>query len=172
MRRLMIVLVLVVTLAVGYRLYGSPTTATGSLTLPPPAPAPTDLAPTFSAHRLGDGTFVLSERGTYVIAFWSSLNLDSERSEPHFQRLAEDFGGEGVRFAAVYVNGVPEEAGSSPYAVVRDPGGRLASLYNVKQVPRLFLVEDGTVSLTYDGFSPESYEGIRETLEDLDKVPS
>jgi hypothetical protein len=34
------------------------------------------------------------------------------------------------------------------------------------------LVEDGTVRLTYDGFSPESYEGIRKTLEDLDKVPS
>jgi thiol-disulfide isomerase/thioredoxin len=107
-----------------------------------------------------------------VVAFWSTLNLDSERSEPHFQRLAEDFRGEGVRCAAVYVNGAPEEAGSSPYAVVRDPSGRLASLYKVRQVPRLFLVEDGTVRLTYDGFSPESYEGVRETLEDLDKVPS
>ena len=101
LRRLVIVAVLVAALTAGYRTYGSPTTATGSLTLPPPAPAPTDEAPTFSADRRGDGTFVLSERGTYVIAFWSRLNLNSERAEFHFRRLAEDFGGGGTRFAAV-----------------------------------------------------------------------
>jgi thiol-disulfide isomerase/thioredoxin len=167
-------LVLVAALAVSYRLYGSPTTGTGNLTLPPPAPAPTDEAPTFSAERRGDGTFVLSERGTYVIAFWSQLNLNSERSEPYFQRLAEDYGSQEIRFVGIYVNGVPkeEEAGSPSYALVRDRSGRLASLYNVKQVPRLFLVKDGTVRLTLDGFSPEGDEVIRETLQDLHKAPS
>jgi hypothetical protein len=172
-RRLVIILALVAALAGAYRLYGSPTTATGSLTLQPPAPAPGDDAPHFSVRQAGRRTFALSERGTYVLAFWSRLNLGSERSEPYFRRLAEGFGGEGVRFAAVYVGGAPEGAGSSrPYAMLEDRGGRLASIYNVKEVPRLFLIRNGTVLLTYDDFYPEAYGDVREELEELDNPPT
>ena len=173
MRRLIVVLVLVVVFAGAYRHYGSPTTGTGTLTLPPPAPAPGDDAPAFSADRVGQrGAFVLSGQGTYVVAFWSRLSLNSERSEPHLRRLAEDFGGENVRFAASYINGPPEVAGTRPYAVLRDGNGRLASLYNAKRVPRLFVVKDGTVRLTHDGFPPEGYAEVRETLEELGPPPS
>ena len=165
---MIVVLVLVAALAGAYRSYGSPTTGTGTLTLPPPAPAPGDEAPAFSADRVGQrGAFVLSGRGTYVVAFWSRLNLNSGRSEPHLRRLAEDFGGGDVRFAAVYIDGPPEGAWPRPYAVLRDGNSRLAGLYNAKVVPRLFVVKDGTVRLTYDGFSPEGYEEVRETLEEL-----
>ena len=173
MRRLIVVLVLVVALAGAYRHYASPTTGTGTLTLPPPAPAPGDDTPTFSADRVGQrGAFVLSGQGTYVVAFWSRMNLNSERSEPHLWRLAEDFGGGDVRFATIYIDRSPEVAVRGPYAVVRDGNGRLASLYNAKVVPRLFVVKDGTVRLTYDGFSPEGYEEVRETLEELSPPPS
>ena len=100
------------------------------------------------------------------------MNLNSERSEPHLRRLAEDFGGGSVRFAAVYIDGPPEAAGTRPYAVLRDGNGGLAGLYNAKRVPRLFVVEDGTVRLTHDGFSPEGYAEVRETLEELGPPPS
>ncbi len=171
MRRLVIVLAVVAALAFAYRVYGSPTTATGTLTLPPPAPAPGDDAPTFSARRVEGRTFALTEKGTYVLAFWSRLNLNSRRSEPYFRRLAEDFGGEGVHFAGVYAGEAPGAAGSRPYTVLQDRGGRLTAIYNVDQVPRLFLIEDGTVRLTYDGFYPEAYADVREELEELDDLP-
>jgi hypothetical protein len=171
-RRLVIVLALVAALTVAYRLYGSPTTATGTLTLQPPAPAPGDDAPTFSVRQASGRTFVLSERGTYVLAFWSRLNLGSEESEPYFRRLAEDFGDDGVRFAAVYVAGAPGGAGPSrPYAVLEDRG-RLTSIYNVDLVPRLFVIRSGTVLLTYDGFHPEVFADVREELEELDDSPA
>ena len=173
MRRLIVVLVLVVALAGAYRHYASPTTGTGTLTLLPPAPAPGDDTPAFSADHVGQrGSFALSGRGTYVVAFWSRMNLSSERSEPHLRRLAEDFGAGDVRFAAIYINGPPEVTGTRPYAVLRDGNGRLASIYNAKVVPRLFVVKDGTVRLTYDGFSPEGYAEVRETLEELGPSPS
>ena len=173
MRRLIVVLVLVVALAGAYRHYASPTTGTGTLTLPPPAPAPGDDTPTFSADRVEQrGAFVLSKQGTHVVAFWSRMNLNSERSEPHLRRLAEDFGGGDVRFAAIYIDRSPEVAVRRPYAVLRDENGSLSSLYNAKVVPRLFVVKDGTVRLSYDGFSPEGYAEVRETLEELGPPPS
>jgi hypothetical protein len=172
-RRLIIVLALVAALTVAYRLYGSPTTATGTLTLQPPAPAPGDNAPPFSMRQASGRTFMLSERGTYVLVYWSRLNVGSERSEPYFRRLAEDFGDDGVRFATVYVGGMPEAAGPSrPYAVLEDRGGRLTSIYNVDLVPRLFLIRNGTVLLTYDGFHPEDYAAVRGALEELDDSPA
>jgi hypothetical protein len=172
MRRLMVVLALLAALAVVYRLYGSPTTGTGTLTLSPPAPAPGEEARTFSAERQGGGTVSLSERGIYVITFWDSLSYYSKQSEPYFRRLAKDFSGEGVRFVAVYVGNPPEDVGSLPYAVVWDRRGRLSSLYNVKLVPRLFVVKDGMVRMTYDDFSPEGYEEVGKTLEELSRPRS
>lgn len=169
MRRLIVVLTIVAALTAIYRFYGSPTTGTGTLTLPPPAPVPGEQAQPFTADHLGGGTFSVSKRGTYVIAFWDSLSYYSNQSKPHFGRLAEDFGDKGVRFVAVYVDNPPESAGSLPYAVVWDQTGRLASLYNVKRVPRLFVVEDGKVRITYDEFSPEIYAEVRKSLEEKER---
>jgi peroxiredoxin len=172
MRRLMVVLALVAALAVGYRLYASPATGTGSLTLPPPAPIPGQDAPNFTAERQGGGIFSLSERGTYVIAFWDTLSYYSKQSKPYFRKLAENYSGDGARFVVVYVDNPPEdEVGSLPYEVVWDRNGRLASFYNVKRVPRLFIVKDGTVRMTYDDFSPEGYEEVRKTLEEVSQPP-
>jgi hypothetical protein len=167
----MVVLALVAALAVAYRLYGSPTTGTGTLTLPPPAPAPhrrrLDLLRRSSGGRklLPLRTGYLRSRLLGELELRGSLSYYSKQSEPYFRGLARDFGREGVRFAAVYIDDPPEEdAGSLPYAVVWDQGGRLASLYNVKRVPRLFVVKDGTVLMTYDDLSPEAYEEVRKTL--------
>jgi peroxiredoxin len=170
---MIVVLVLVVFLAVAYRSYGSPTTGTGTLTLPPPAPTPGEDAPNFTADGLGGETFALSERGTYVLVFWDNLGYYSNQSKPYFGRLAEEFADKEVRFGAVYIDKPREkDARALPYAVVWDRNGRLASLYNVKRVPRLFVIKDGTVRMAYDDFSPEGYEEVRKTLEQLAPSPS
>jgi peroxiredoxin len=168
MRRMIVVLVLVVSLAAAYRSYGSPTTGTGTLTLPPPAPTPGEDAPNFTANGLGGETFALSKRGTYVLVFWDNLGYYSNQSKPYFRQLAEDFADEEVRFGAVYVDKPWEkDPRALPYAVMWDRNGRLASLYNVKRVPRLFVIKDGTVRMVYDDFSPEGYGEVRKTLEQL-----
>ena len=77
-----------------------------------------------------------------------------------------------MRFAAVYVAGAPGGAGASrPYAVLEDRG-RLTSIYNVELVPRLFVIRNGTVLLSYDGFHPEVFADVREELEELDGSPA
>ena len=76
-------------------------------------------------------------------------------------------------FAAVYVGGAPEGAGSSrPYAVLEYRRGRLASIYNVKEVPRQILIKNGPVLLSYDDFYPEAYVDVRGELEELDNPPT
>ncbi|MBA3610917.1 MAG: hypothetical protein H0W54_05820, partial [Rubrobacter sp.] len=56
-----------------------------------------------------------------------------------------------------------------PYTILRDSRGRLASLYNVKRVPRLFVVKDGAITKVqndyYDGIEQELETAIREALE-------
>jgi len=59
----------------------------------------------------------------------------------------------------IYVTGARED-GAAPYDRLYDPTGRLASRYNVKRVPRLFVVRDGVVSWALD----EYYEGYEDDL--------
>ena len=40
----------------------------------------------------------------------------------------------------------------------------LASRYNVKRVPRLFLIEDGTIQLVQNGFYPGNEEQLEDEL--------
>ena len=62
-------------------------------------------------------------------------------------------------FAVIYVNGARRDV-DAPYDRLHDPTGRLASRYNVKTVPRLFVVRDGVVSWALD----EYYEGYEKDL--------
>ena len=168
MRRLILVLVLVLLAATAYRSIDLPTTERASPTLPGPAPNVGDKASPFVHERYdGSGTFDLSERGTYVLTFWDILNRDSNEARPYFSRLAEDFEGSGVSFAAVYIGDPPEDAEPTPYAVLHDDDGSLAALYNVKRVPRIFIISDGKVYLVHNNFLPENYEILREALSGL-----
>jgi hypothetical protein len=65
------------------------------------------------------------------------------------------------------VNSAPEGESDAPYAVLQDGRGVLASRYNVKRVPRLFLIEDGEIRLVQNGFYPENEEQLEEELADL-----
>ena len=60
-----------------------------------------------------------------------------------------------------HVAGVPDDGGA-PYAMLRDSNGKLTSRYNVKRVPRLFLIKGGEVQLVWNGY----YEGIEDDLEE------
>ena len=159
MRRLIVVSLLVLVAATAYRSFGSAETATGSLTLAQPAPAPGDRAPGFTTKTAGDERFTLTDKGVYVLAFWSTLNESSNKAEPGFRELAEEYDNDEVSFAAVYVNGAPEDY-QAPYALLRDTNGKLTSRYTVKRVPRLFLIENGDVEMVLNGY----YEGSEEDL--------
>ena len=147
-----------------YRFYLSAGTATGSLTLPGPAPNAGDPAETFEARRQDGGSFELSDDGVYVLTFWSVFNRDSVAARPELATLAREYGDEGASFAAVYIGGVPRGVNDAPYAVLLDGQGELASLYNVTKVPRSFLIEDGEVKLVQNGFVPGNEEQMEEEL--------
>jgi len=166
-KRLVVIVLLVLAAATFYRSLGSPETGTGSLTLPQPAPSVGDNAPEFTARSVGGEPFELSGDGLYVLAFWSTLNVNSNRAVPGFEDLAKDYNDDGVSFAAVYANGAPKDE-SVPFVVLRDPTGRLVSKYNVKRVPRLFVVRDGTIEFAldyyYDGYENELRRQLEEVL--------
>jgi thiol-disulfide isomerase/thioredoxin len=161
-KRLVAVVLIVLVAAAGYRLTGGEGTGTGTLTLPQPAPTPGERAPLFETQEVGGDGYELSEKGVYVLTFWSTLNKDTVQARPELDRLAREY--EDVRFAAVYVNSVPEDEKEAPYAVLQDGRGILASRYNVKRVPRLFLIEDGKILLVQNGFFDENREQLEDEL--------
>ena len=167
MKRLAVIVLLVLAAAAFYRSLGSPETGTGSLTLPQPAPNVGDAAPAFTARSVQGDPFELSGEGLYVLTFWSTLNVSSNRALPGFEDLAEEYGDDGISFAAVYANGAPRYE-SAPFTMLRDPTGRLVSKYNVKRVPRLFVVQDGEIAYTldyyYDGYEKELRRQLEEIL--------
>lgn len=168
MRRLMLVAALVLVIAAAYRIPGDQEqTGTGTLTLAQPAPTPGEEIYNFEAERLNGEEFELSDQGVYVLSFWSALNRGSQSAHPDFEQLAREYGGQDVSFAAVYVGSVPRtDRNDAPYAVIKDSSGELTSKYNVKRVPRVFLIEDGEVRLTQDGFYEENQRQMKQTLEE------
>ncbi|MBA2692815.1 MAG: redoxin domain-containing protein [Rubrobacter sp.] len=166
MRRLVIVAVLVAVLAVSYRSFGSAETGTGSLTLPQPSPNIGEVAPPFTVPSEEGGSFELSEEGAYVLVFLSTLNGQSNQARVGFEDLAQEYSGEDIEFAVVYVNSAPNDE-SIAYEVLQDRTGKLTSEYNVKRVPRLFLIEDGRVRLVQNGYYPENEEQLEEEIQAL-----
>ncbi len=167
MKRLLVVAFLVLAASMGYRAYGSPETGTGSLTLPQPAPNTGEKAPGFGAALQDGGRFELSDEGIYVLTFWSTLNKDTADVRPEFDRMARDYEEQGVSFAAVYVSNIPELEENVPYDVLQDDSGELTAMYNVKRVPRLFLINDGTIEMVQNGYYPENEERLREELDQI-----
>ena len=148
LRRLAIVAFLVLAVALVYRPLGSATTGTGNLTLPPPEPNPGTEARSFTARDTEGDLFEMTDSGVYVLTFWNTLNRNSNQARPQFLRLAREYGDE-VSFAVVYVNGAIKDE-NAPYDRLHDPKGTLASRYNVKRVPRTFVIQDGKVASTLD----------------------
>ena len=167
MKRLLFVVFLVLVASLVYRFYGSPETGTGVITLPQPAPNPGEKAPTFEVASRDGGEFKLSKEGVYVLTFWSTLNKATADARPEFNQLAHDYEDKGVSFVAVYVSDAPESEKDVPYAVLQDTSGQLTAMYNVKRVPRLFLISDGTIELVQNGYHPENEELLREELDQV-----
>jgi thiol-disulfide isomerase/thioredoxin len=162
-KRLVVVSLLLLVAAGFYRSFGGAETGTGTLTLPQPAPNEGERAPQFTAENVEGEPFVLSDEGVYVLTFWSTLNLSSNDAQPGFDELAREYEDDGVSFAAVYVNSAPRD-GDAAYDMLQDPTGKLTSIYNVKRVPRLFLVKDGYIELVQDGYYEENDEILEEAL--------
>jgi thiol-disulfide isomerase/thioredoxin len=172
-RRLAFVFLLVLAAAMFYRSFGSAETGTGSLTLPQPAPNVGDNAPAFEVKTVAGRDFELSDHGVYVLTFWSTLNKDSNEAEPGFEELARKYEDAGVSFAVVYVNSAPNDD-HVPYTMLLDSTGELVSKYNVKRVPRLFVVENGTIEYAQDYYYDDSdtpYNDYKKSLEEaVDEV--
>jgi thiol-disulfide isomerase/thioredoxin len=164
-KRLAIVFFVVLVAALVYRPFGGAETGTGSLTLPQPAPNAGDNAPAFEVKTVAGRDFELSDRGVYVLTFWSTLNKDSNESVPGFEDLAREFEDDGVSFAVVYVNSAPRDD-HVPYTMLLDSTGELVSKYNVKRVPRLFVVKNGTVEYAQDYYYEGYEKGLREAIEE------
>jgi thiol-disulfide isomerase/thioredoxin len=168
LKRLAIVLIVVAVAAVTYRSFGSAETGTGSLTLPQPAPAVGDTASGFTAKTVEGDTFELSDKGLYVLTFWSTLNEGSNRARPDFARVAQEYaddGKNGIHFAAVFVDSRAPSNGDAPYTMIEDRSGKLTSLYNVKRVPRTFLIHDGDVVLVQNGYYEENKKNLKAALD-------
>ena len=161
MKHLAIVFFVVLATALVYRSFGSAETGTGSLTLPQPAPSVGDHAPAFDVESVNGRDFELSDQGVYVLTFWSTLNKDSNEVVSGFETLARKYEDDGVSFAVVYVNSAPSDE-AVPYTMLLDSTGELVSKYNVKRVPRLFVIEDGKVEYAQDYY----YEGYEKNLEE------
>jgi len=164
-KRLVIVIFVVLAAALSYRSFGSAETGTGSLTLPQPAPSIGDRAPEFSVKTVAGRNFELSDRGVYVLTFWSTLNKDSNKSVSGFESLATKFEDDGVDFAVVYVNSAPSDD-HVPYTMLLDSTGELVSKYNVKRVPRLFVVKNGTIEYAQDYYYEGYEKNLREAIEE------
>jgi thiol-disulfide isomerase/thioredoxin len=166
-KRLAIVFFIVLAAALLYRSFGSAETGTGSLTLPQPAPNVGDHAPGFRVESVDNRAFELSDHGVYVLTFWSTLNKDSNEAVPGFEDLARRYEDDEASFAAVYVNSAPSDD-NVPYTMLLDATGELVSKYNVKRVPRLFVIEDGKIEYAqdyyYEGYEKNLKEAIDEAL--------
>jgi len=163
-KRLAVVALAVLTLALLYRTFGGEETGTGNLTLAAPEPNVGSTAKTFTARDTEGGRFELSDEGVYVLAFWSPLNQSSNRARPGFVEVAREHGEE-ASFAVVYVNGARSDV-DAPYDRLHDPKGRLASRYNVKRVPRLFVVRDGIITWTLDVYYDDYQEELEQKVEE------
>ncbi len=163
MKRLIVVFLLLLVTAGFYRSFGSAETGTGTLTLAQPAPTVGERAPGFTAQTAQGDTFALTDEGVYTLTFWSTLNENSTDAQPDFARLAREYEDDGVSFAAVYVNSAPTDE-DVPYDMLQDATGKLTSpgMYNVKRVPRLFLIKDGEIKLVLNSY----YEGYEKDLEE------
>ena len=159
MRRLAVVVVVVLGLAMLYRTLGGEETGTGNLTLAAPEPNIGSMAPGFTTRDTEGDLFELSDEGVYVLAFWSTLNQNSNKARPGLLEVSREYRDE-ASFAVVYVNGARKDT-DAPYDRLHDPTGTLASRYNVKRVPRLFVVRDGVVTWALD----EYYDGYQQDLE-------
>jgi len=165
LKRLAIVVFVVLAAAVSYRSFGGEETATGSLTLPQPAPSMGDDAPAFEVKTVAGRNFELSDHGVYVLTFWSTLNKDSNEAEPGFEDLARKYEDDGVSFAVVYVNSAPNDD-HVPYTMLLDSTGELVSKYNVKRVPRLFVIKNGKVDYAQDYYYDDGYKkNLRAAIE-------
>jgi len=158
-KRLVIVVLVVLAAALSYRSFGDEETGTGSLTLPQPAPSVGDSAPEFTVKNVEGHDFDLSDHGVYVLTFWSTLNKDSNEAKAGFEDLARKYHDDDVSFAVVYVNSAPSDD-HVPYTMLLDSTGELVSKFNVKRVPRLFVIKNGKVDYAQDYF----YDGYEKSL--------
>ncbi len=162
-RRLALVVVVVLALAAVYRSFGSAETGTGNLTLPPPEPNEnrtrgTSRPSTWKGTRSSSPTRASTS---------SPSGAPSTRTPTRHSRASRSWRGSTATRRRLLRRRLrqqrAQEDGDAPYDRFFSPRrGGSTSLYNVKRVPRLFVIDEGKIAFPLDGY----YDGYQNDLEE------
>jgi len=137
----------------GVLMFGFALTALAAPRVAPGFTAPALLAP-------GDVSLAQFRGHPVLLEFWASWCGPCWRSFPVLDRLHASYHAQGLEILAVSVDEDAADARRyaerSPhgFALLHDPGGRIADSYRVEAMPRAFLIDaDGRIVQDFEGFS-------------------
>jgi peroxiredoxin len=137
-------------------------------------------APDFTAENYVTGKKVSlsAQHGKIaVVTFWATWCAPCREELPNLEKLQEYLGKDKIAVLAINFKDTPEtirrlrsnakKAGWN-INMLLDPDGRIAQLYDVKAIPRTYLIgKDGRVRATHVGFGDGS---LQEMLDELNAV--
>ena len=137
-------------------------------------------APDFTAENYVTGKKVRlsAQQGKIaVVTFWATWCAPCREELPNLEKLQRYLGKGKIAVLAINFQDAPEtirrlrnnakKAGWN-INMLLDPDGRIAHQYDVKAIPRMYLIgKDGTIRATYVGFGDGSLE---EMVDDLNAV--
>jgi peroxiredoxin len=138
------------------------------------------LAPDFTAENYvtGEKVRLSAQQGKItVVTFWATWCAPCREELPNLEKLQRYLGKEKIAVLAISFKDTPEtirrlrsnakKAGWN-INMLLDPDGRIAHLYDVKAIPRMYLIgKDGKIRATHVGFGDGSLE---EMVDDLNAV--
>ena len=134
-------------------------------------------APDFSAesYLTGEKVHLSAQQGKIaVVTFWATWCAPCREELPNLEKLQRYLGKEQIAVLASNFKDTPEtirrlrsnakKAGWN-ISMLLDPNGRIAQLYDVKAIPRMYLIgKDGKIRATHVGFVDGSLEQMVDEL--------
>ena len=109
-----------------------------------------------------------------VVTFWATWCAPCREELPNLEKLQEFLGKEKIAVLAINFKDTPEtirrlrsDAKKAGWNInmLLDPDGRIAHLYDVKAIPRMYLIgKDGKIRATHVGFGDGSLEEMVDEL--------
>lgn len=125
-------------------------------------PKPGEVFPDLTAQGL-EGTLPDLKGKVLVVDFWASWCGPCKKALPVLAELHKEYGDKGVVFIAVSLDEKKADMDAYlkkspiPFAVVRDPKGKLAEKLGIEGIPTSFVVAgDGKLREVHDGFEGEA----------------
>ena len=134
-------------------------------------------APACQLETLKDGKpqpLELKPGHVIYIDFWASWCGPCRQSFPFMNKLHKDLGGRGLDVVGINVDEKTEDAQGfleetpGHFTLLKDQGGRCATLFDVKAMPSTYLIDQkGVVRRVHLGFKPSESQEMRKQVEDL-----